>query len=383
MAKRVQKKLAKGIYLCDGSVFFRLMVDGERRMRKATLQGDQALDVRGRPTKELKREYQNWVLARQNDSAEAASRKGVVPTCRELLDLYEESARKEQLKNGGTPHERTIQNTMKHFRYAVDGCHIGMDSPYTALTADRLEAYFVELLNAGKERVSAWTYTSGVQSITASWALRYYERAGYVVEKIKIPTIKNHKPGRYVRPSNDTRTAVKQWYAGLWDHEDKRYWLAATMMLQFAMRNGDVVAATGRYFVERDGQTYLNYKPVKTASSSGRTVMWPIHAEIWGRIQEARRAIAGRNPQADAEIVPAGRWVFTRLNRMLRDAVPGLAQVEKAAYELRKMRIDAEYRRFGAERASALSGDDIRTLSYYYADVADLAPAAVKAEDII
>ena len=47
------------------------------------------------------------------------------------------------------------------------------------------------------------------------------------------------------------------------------------------------------------------------------------------------------------------------------------------------MRIDAEYRKFGAERASALSGDDIRTLSYYYADVADMAPEAVRAEDLI
>ena len=36
---RKQKKIAKGIYLCDGSVFFRVMVDGKRQMRKANLQG--------------------------------------------------------------------------------------------------------------------------------------------------------------------------------------------------------------------------------------------------------------------------------------------------------------------------------------------------------
>ena len=381
MAKREQKKLAKGIYLCDGSVFFRQMVDGERKMRKAVLQGAQALDARGRPTKELKREYQNWALARQNDAHEAELRKGRVPTCRELKDLYEKAAYAEQAKNGGTPHDRTISNTMKHWGYAVEGCRVGWDRPYTDVTTDRLEEWFVRMVEEGKERVSAWTYVSGVKSITARWALRYYEKEGWGVKAIETPTIKNVKPGRYERLTDEARAGVKKWYEGLWELEDKRMWLAATMMLQFAMRNGDVVAATGDYFVERNGVTYLRYKPRKTERSSGRVVMWPIHEDIWKRISEARRAIS----EADkgGPLVPGASWVFVRLNRALRDAVPELAQKEKAMYELRKLRVDAEYRNFGAERASALSGDDIRTLSYFYADVADLAPAAVKAEDII
>lgn len=376
---RKQKKIAKGIYLCDGSVFFRVMVDGKRQMRKANLQGAEALDARERPTKELRREYGNWVLARQNEEAEGRRERGRVPTCRELIRQYEIAARKEQQKNGGTPQDRTIQNAMKHFRYAVEGSGIGWDSPYTDLTEEALEEYFVELIEDGKERVSAWTYVSGVQSVTASWTLRYYEREGYKVEKIKIPTIKNHKPGRYQRPTEETREAVKQWYAGLWELEDKRFWLEATMMLQFAMRNGDVVAAEGSCFVKREGQMYLVYTPHKTASSSGRKVVWPIHGEVWKKIEEARKSIASE----DSKLVPAGAWTFARLNRMLREKVPAFKKIEKAAYELRKMRIDAEYRKFGAERASALSGDDIRTLSYYYADVADMAPEAVRAEDII
>ena len=375
---RVQKKLAKGIYLCDGRVFFRVMVDGERQMRKATLQGADALDARERPTKELKREYANWVLKRQSEAGTGSEEKRV-PTCRQLANMYEVAAAQERVKNGGSPQERTVQNALKHFRYAVEGCSVGWDSPYTDLTPDVLEDYFVKLIGQGKERVSAWTYVSGVQSITATWALRYYEREGYQVEKIKIPTIKNHKPGRYQRPKDETREAVKEWYAKLWELEDKRYWLAATMMLQFAMRNGDVVAAEGSCFVNRKGTMYLTYTPHKTASSSGRNVVWPIHADVWARIEEARRAIDSK----DGKLVPAGAWTFARLNRMLREAVPEFKQIEKATYELRKLRIDAEYKRFGAERASALSGDDIRTLSYYYADVADMAPEAVRAEDLI
>lgn len=381
MAKRVQKKLAKGIYLCDGSVFFRQMVDGERKMRKAVLQGAQALDARGRPTKELKREYQNWALARQNDAHAAELRGGRVPTCRELLDLYEKAAYAERAKNGGTPHERTIANTMKHWGYAVEGCKVGWEDPYTAVTTDKLEEWFVEMVDDGKERVSAWTYVSGVRSIAARWTLRYYEKEGWGVKAIEIPTIKNVKPGRYERLTDEARTGVKKWYEELWSLDDKRLWLAATMMLQFAMRNGDVVASTGENFVERKGVMHLRYKPRKTESSSGRVVMWPIHEDIWKRIAEARKSIAGTDK--DGPLVPGASWVFVRLNRALRDAVPELAQKEKAMYELRKLRVDAEYRNFGAERASALSGDDIRTLSYFYADVADLAPAAVKAEDLI
>ena len=375
---RVQKKLAKGIYLCDGRVFFRVMVDGERQMRKATLQGADALDARERPTKELKREYANWVLKRQSEAGTGSDEKRV-PTCRQLANMYEVAAAQERVKNGGSPQERTVLNALKHFRYAVEGCDIGWESPYTDLTPDVLEDYFVKLIGQGKERVSAWTYVSGVQSITATWALRYYEREGYQVEKIKIPTIKNHKPGRYQRPKDETREAVKEWYAKLWEMEDKRYWLAATMMLQFAMRNGDVVAADGSCFVKRKDTMYLTYTPHKTASSSGRKVVWPIHGDVWKKIEEARRLIASK----DGTLVPAGAWTFARLNRMLREAVPEFKTIEKATYELRKLRIDAEYKRFGAERASALSGDDIRTLSYYYADVADMAPEAVRAEDLI
>ena len=91
-----------------------------------------------------------------------------MPTCRQLANMYEVAAAQERVKNGGSPQERTVQNALKHFRYAVEGCDIGWESPYTDLTPDVLEDYFVKLIGQGKERVSAWTYVSGVQSITAA-----------------------------------------------------------------------------------------------------------------------------------------------------------------------------------------------------------------------
>ena len=44
------------------------------------------------------------------------------------------------------------------------------------------------------------------------------------------------------------------------------------MMLEFAMRNGDVLRLRDENFVEKDSQHYLNYTPYKTELSSGRRV---------------------------------------------------------------------------------------------------------------
>ena len=69
---------------------------------------------------------------------------------------------------------------------------------------------------------------------------------------------------------------VRKWYLAL----EGGMWFAATMMLEFAMRNGDVLRLESGNFVQRDGQWFLSYMPHKTALTSGRTVFWPIHADI-------------------------------------------------------------------------------------------------------
>jgi hypothetical protein len=49
----------------------------------------------------------------------------------------------------------------------------------------------------------------------------------------------------------------------------------------------------------------------------------------------------------------------------------------KACYELRKICIDHIYQKYGAEMASSISGDDIRTMMRYYAD-----PSALTIENV-
>ena len=74
-------------------------------------------------------------------------------------------------------------------------------------------------------------------------------------------------------------------------------------------------------------------------------------------------------------MVPCARDVFVRLNRDLR--ARKIFTGSKGCYELRKICIDHIYQKFGAEMASSISGDDIRTVMRYYAD-----PSAVNVKDV-
>ena len=80
----------------------------------------------------------------------------------------------------------------------------------------------------------------------------------------------------------------------------------------------------------------------------------------------------------DEIFVRSYRETSAAVNRMLRK-IPGLADKEKASYELRKMCVDHAYHAWGVEMAAAISGDDIKTLTYFYADVSHVkaSPALV------
>ena len=127
------------------------------------------------------------------------------------------------------------------------------------------------------------------------------------------------------------------------------------MMLEFAMRNGDILRLTSANFIEKGGMHYLSYVPHKTALSSGRHVCWPIHEDIWRKIEEC----------GGLECFGITDEIFEDINRELRSM--GF-RGHKAAYELRKICIDHVYQRYGAEMAVSISGDDIRTITKYYAD---------------
>lgn len=370
-SSRKWKKLDKAIYAVGDLkiIYFRVMVNGKRETMKSPLQGAAAIGANGKPTNELKKLALNWRYKLMNkDYYDQEERKHKVPSFSKLLELYKDAAEAEQIKSG-RPETRTVETAIKYFKYLIDGCGFKWTEPMSRLKTEDIDGFVVKTIKSGKTPTSAWTYAASCQSVTPRWALEYYSRQGYDVRQYQMPVFRNRKPPRYERPTKATLDAVDEWYKGLWkddmSKQDCRIWFLATMMYKFAVRNGDVGTFTLRNFSEHDGSTYLIYTPHKTANSSGTVVNWPVHPDLFERIKKAAEIL---NIDEDDTFVRSYRETSAAVNRMLRK-IPGLAEKEKASYELRKMCVDHAYHSWGVEMAAAISGDDIKTLTYFYADV--------------
>ena len=272
-----------------------------------------------------------------------------VPTIAEVIERYQAISRAERIKSG-RPCEATVRNALKGTRLVCQAARLSLDAKVSELTRRRIDEALSVFVARGVGRVSAWSFVSQLRSLFARWALPYYRDAGWAIPKLELPTFRAVSP-RYVRPGADMLEKVRRWYLQL----DGAMWFAATMMLEFAVRNGDVLRLTGGNFVVRENRVFLSYTPHKTALTSGRTVFWPVHREIWARFS----ALGGFHG------LDLTDETFRKMNRQLRAL--GF-KGSKAAYELRKICIDHVYQKFGAEMATSISGDDIKTISRYYAD---------------
>ena len=288
------------------------------------------------------------------------------PTMNQMLKVYLESARVERLKCG-RPNENTVKNTLVGYRAFMrwissrrektghEQVPLGEDFPLVSIIKPSLvHKYLADMLKNGTKPITAISSLYQLRQLFAKWVLPYYEDHGW-----KIPPFPpfGHRPKapRYNRPEAATLAKVKGWYVSLAPGE---LWFVATMMLEFAMRNGDILRLRRDNFVERDGRVFLNYTPHKTEHSSGRMVKWPVHPSIWAQM----KSIFNGDDLPDID-----ETVFDELNAVMR----GFGFIgAKGAYELRKICVDHVYQRFGAEMAVSISGDDIRTIMYYYADPA-------------
>ena len=302
---------------------------------------------------------------------------GRVPSIGQVLRCYRTIAAAERMKTG-RPGENTVENAVRGTRCVCRAAGIPLEAPVGRLTRPALDAALSEFVRQGLSRISAWSYLCQLRSVFARWSLPYYRDAGWTLQPLELPVFRA-RPPRYVRPCRELLGRVKDWYR----RQRGERWFAATMMLEFAMRNGDVLRLRPENFVERRGEVkvkgegeqrtvrhYLCYVPHKTALSSGRRVCWPVHEDIWRRIDECG-GLRGFDITDET---------FDGINRDLR----GLGfSGSKASYELRKICIDHIYQRFGAEKAVSISGDDIRTISRYYADPAQPNIGAVRVMDLI
>lgn len=287
-----------------------------------------------------------------------------MPTISQVMKCYTIISRAERVKTG-RPGMETVANALRGTRTVCEAAGIDLDSPVDALTRKAFDEALAVFMSRGMRRITAWTYVSQLRAVFARWCQPYYKDAGWILPPLELPVFRAQAP-RYERPCADMMKRVKAWYERL----EGELWFAATMMLEFAVRNGDVLRLTKENFIEREGKHYLSYTPHKTALTSARRVFWPVHGAIWRRIDE----LGGLDGLSVTD------ETFDELNRSLRSL--GF-RGNKAAYELRKICIDHIYQEYGAEKASSISGDDIKTITHYYADPAQPNIGEVRVLDLL
>ena len=304
------------------------------------------------------------------------------PTMDKMIKVYSDAASIERMRTG-RPNEATVRNTINGVRRFIQWMNerrlrLGyeyrdLDDGFPLVSVIKpvlIHQYLADLLKHGFKPVTAMSYLNQLRQLFARWAQPYYEDRGWKIPPFP-PFGKRPKAPRYIRPERSQLLRLKDWYETLRDKvstgagmemkfESRRrlvggreLWFAATMMLEFGMRNSDIMRLTRQNFVEYEGRIYLNYMPHKTENSSGRTVKWPVHPILWKKLN-------GELPILDDE-------TFDALNRQMRSL--GFTG-SKGAYELRKICIDHVYQKYGAEMAVSVSGDDIKTIMHYYADPA-------------
>jgi len=321
------------------------------------------------------------------------------PTFQQLLAEYPRIAQVERMKSE-SPCPKTVENVLSGVRLVVEAVAeieqgrgappLTLDSPVSDLTRAHLDRYLASAAALGLSPVSAWAYVQHLRGISAKWTRSYYAERGWSVPPFDIPSCRR-RVTRYVRPDRETLLKVKTWYDSLLVRADKRDWIAVTLMLEFAMRNGDAGRLRWSDFRQRGGPAdaaegdcpVLCYTPNKTALSSGRTVAWPVHPDIWRQFVSIRAQMGDRaGTHFQGLVLPAAHEVFMRLNREIAER-GFFPHTHKRCYEFRKICIDHVYQRFGAEIASSISGDDLHTILRFYADPAQPNVGAVRVMDLL
>ncbi|MBO5940845.1 MAG: hypothetical protein J6R18_06610 [Kiritimatiellae bacterium] len=288
----------------------------------------------------------------------------MIPTIEQVMKCYRVIAQIERAKTG-RPGEETVKNVLRGTANVCQAAGVQLHFTVDALTRKEIDKALASFISRGVARLSAWSYVCQLRGLFARWCQPYYKDAGWDIRPLELPVFRALPP-RYVRPSVETLLRVKRWYK----RQTSEHWFASTMMLEFAMRNGDVLRLKDSNFVDTGTGHFLSYTPHKTELTSGRRVYWPIHDTIWRKFEDYG-GFSGLDVTNET---------FDDINRDLREL--GF-HGSKAAYELRKICIDHIYQKFGAEMAVSISGDDIKTITKYYADPAQPNIGAVRVIDLL
>ena len=346
---------------------FSAMIDGKRFTKTCDIAADLLVDPRtGRPSSQLRAEYNAWI-DRCSGEAGVEQHGLIIPTCKELLDMYEKIAwERHHDPNHRKPCERAINAALLNFRHCMVEAGIKEDEPYTRIMDTKVIRQVFESFSKRMTGTSAYSYIMGLKSVTARWAIIKYLDMGFKVEAPLLPDVGNaKKPPEYKMLTPSQRAKIEKWYIELAGHEDREAFMAASIVAQLAVRPSDVALLTSDNFVRYpdDRRVHLVYRPHKTVQSSNRRVDWPISDHLW----ELICSVAGERLKEGRTILKTPRRVFDFLNASMREACD-MEDWTKAVYELRKLCIDTVRREQGVDAAVALSGDRRETIDRYYSD---------------
>ena len=375
MASTQLKTVIPGVVLRVGkegrSIRFACMVRGTRFTETFTdVPVEMLIDSKGKATRQLRDIYNGW-KTKKGEEVGVTGKSGLrEPTLGEMLKWWEKFAiERSRDPRYQKPSARSIETALKNFRYCYEILELTKDDNYRKLfNENALQEAFDKFIERGVAGVTAWSYIVSVQTLSAAWTERKWEKCGFLVRRPKMPDPGKAKEApRYQRPSKELMEKQDLFYASLQDLQDKDPFLVATMVLQFAVRPEDVGLLTSQNFIRgEDGRIYLSYIPNKTKNSSGRRVTWPVPEPIWQQIRE----YAGDRLDRGEPLVKSVKYVCnTKINPAMRMAC-GMEGSTKAIYEYRKRCIDYVYHHFGINAAVAISGDNASTIEYYYFDPA-------------
>jgi integrase len=206
--------------------------------------------------------------------------------------------------------------------------------------------------------------------VWAAWTLDGYKQAGLALPGCLLEWPKAGRGAaqapQYQDPPDELKRATVEALDRL-EQENPTLWLAATLMLECAMRPCDARELRWEAFEVRDGAAWLRYVPSKTRGRTRevRAVELPIDPELLARMRRANPEPGHVVPAASAT---AREDVFKRrLNGWMRGLGWDIATYRKGAYELRKLSVSAALNSAGIEWAAARAGDNPETVRKYYA----------------
>lgn len=371
-----RRKLAAGLFLIGDFAYAERTNGGKLVRRKSPMQGSAAVNARGKPTAALtawQKQFNEQVDNAKWQELEAARMRSSAPTVGELCDIYLEIAAAEYAKEAEPRPETATQNAAA-FRRVAKACGIGEDDRIDGMTPAAVERWIGEFCGryaadeSDRARTSAWSQLAQAKGLWTKWTAPCYAARGMKLPEclFRWPTPKRNAAPCYRRPPDALREATAKWYASL-EEILPGSWAAATLMLQFGMRPGDASELRWEAFSENGDHMVMRYVPEKTRGRTAkpRPVVWPCSRDLYARLR--------RHGGAEYAVPGASRTVRYNvfqdsLNPMMRTLGWDEKTYGKACYELRKMCVDAIYRKYGLERAVQISGDNASTILKFYAD---------------